>query len=694
MIFLVSKRNDLPESTEYRRVSVKESIDILSSMPIVGVDTETSGLSHVTSKLLLLQMGNRDSQIVVDTETIDVLEYKDFLQSDRKFLFWNAKFDLKFLFNAGIDLKLGHVYDGMLAEQLLYLGFPYPFQIYPSEYARHRYTFPYNEHTTKKGELVYKLSYSLKASGNKYLNVDFDKTIRERIADEPLSEEVIIYSANDVKYLEDIHDRQMEALKEKDLVRALEYENRFVIVLAYIEFCGVRLDVDKWKKKSDEDLVHLDERLSEVNQWIIDHGDPTFIKDGKCCINWNSPAQMVKLFESLGLNLDTIDKKTKKTKKSVAAEILLPQKDKCSLVEPYLAYKEQKKLVGTYGYNFLKQIEPDGRIHTQFTQLMNTGRLSSGGTEEMNGEKVNHLNLQNLPSDARTRECFIAEKGNRWISADYQGQESRLIASISKDKNLIELFNHGCGDTHSLFAKMAFPDIIGDCPVEEIKSKFKHERQEAKGVEFAINYGGSAMTISKGKNIPIAEAQKIYDDTMKGFPGLAAYQKHRRADVMIKGYILLNPISGHKNFVYDYDSLMLTKSKFNSSTNEKYKRLKNTEPDNPLVREFKNYYKRKADLEKTSINYPIQATGALCFKLFSIFFYNWIVVTGNLYKVKYCIPAHDEGNVEAPSDIAEETTDKLVECMEKAGSVFCTEVKMGADVSRLDNGELPNYWIH
>ena len=56
------------------------------------------------------------------------------------------------------------------------------------------------------------------------------------------------------------------------------------------------------------------------------------------------------------------------------------------------------------------------------------------------------MNMQQLPSDEYTRSCFISEEGNKWISADYQSQESRLIASISGDKECIKLFNEGCGD--------------------------------------------------------------------------------------------------------------------------------------------------------------------------------------------------------------------------------------------------------
>ena len=40
---------------------------------------------------------------------------------------------------------------------------------------------------------------------------------------------------------------------------------------------------------------------------------------------------------------------------------------------------------------------------------------------------------------------------------------------------------------HSLTAKMSYPDIIGNTPVEEIKIKFHKYRQEAKKIEFAIN---------------------------------------------------------------------------------------------------------------------------------------------------------------------------------------------------------------
>ena len=50
---------------------------------------------------------------------------------------------------------------------------------------------------------------------------------------------------------------------------------------------------------------------------------------------------------------------------------------------------------------------------------MGTLRITSGGKDKEN--HVEYVNLLNLPSDAETRACFVADDGNRWISIDYSG---------------------------------------------------------------------------------------------------------------------------------------------------------------------------------------------------------------------------------------------------------------------------------
>lgn len=469
MIYLVTNAPKISNST-YKVISIKESLELLNPLKIVGVDTETEGFDVYKDKLLLVQFGCYDFQIVIDCKTVDITIYKSFLESkDKLFLFWNAKFDLKFFYHQGIVIT--NVYDGYLAEKLMWLGYP------PG---------------------IHELS--LKAAGITYLDIELDKTVRGKIFYAGLADDVIEYSANDVKYLEQIRKKQLEEAAKKELIRAINFENKFVIVLAYIEYCGVRLDIDRWKRKMESDKKNLFEKENLLNNWVVENfpGNQkyTYInKQGdlflgfdttpKCIINWNSAQQVIPLFEELGFNLNAFDKATGKIKKSIDAKIIEPQKTISPIAPIYLEYRAAQKIVSTYGENLLKQVNIDGRIHTQFNQLMDTGRLSCGGKNK--NTKEEYINLQNLPADEETRACFIAENGNKWISIDYSGQETFLIASIANDQAIIKELTEGSGDIHSLTAKMAYPDIIGDCPVSEIKDKFKHYRQEAKGIEFAIN---------------------------------------------------------------------------------------------------------------------------------------------------------------------------------------------------------------
>ena len=404
MIYLVTNQLSLFPSNIYTIITVEESLKLLEPLTTVGLDTETEGLDPYTDKLLLLQLGSFDFQIVIDCKTIDISLYKNYLESDRLFIGWNLKFDLKFLFRHSIVLK--RVYDGILAEKLMWLGYP------PGMH-----------------------SLSLKTAGESYCNIELDKTVRNKIHYDGLSEEVIKYSAYDVKYLEPIMTKQKEKLAEKGLLTAIEYENRFVLPLAYCEYCGIKLDIDKWKAKMVKDQARVDEALAACNKWLIENepNSPYIFIDRQgnlftgynlepqVKLNWNSAKQLIPLFKKYGVEVTVEDKEKGGIKDSIDAKVLKPQKDKCSLIPIYLEYKEAVKVTSTYGENFLKQINPvSHRIHTNYSQMgADTTRITSGGKDKYN--RIEYVNLLNLPADAETRACFVAEKGNKWISIDYSG---------------------------------------------------------------------------------------------------------------------------------------------------------------------------------------------------------------------------------------------------------------------------------
>lgn len=680
MIYLVTLNQELFDNDAYKIISVKESLEILEPLQIVGLDTETSGLDCWTKELLSVQLGCRDFQVVIDCKTIDILQYKEYLESDRLFIGWNLKFDLKFLYRKFIIPK--NVYDGYLAEKMQWVGYPSGMH-----------------------------SLSLKSAGYEYLGIELDKSVRGKIIYQGLNTETIIYSANDVAYLEDIRNKQLERLKEKDLLTALEYENRFVRVLAYIEYCGVKLDIERWKKKMDSDQKILNEKLKILNKWVEEHypnneqfckidlqGDlfreEAFDTNPKCIINWNSPQQVIPLLEAEGLDLLVKDKETGRMKKSVDAKVIKPQKDKSDIVQPYTEFSEAQKVVSTYGEEFIKQINPiSSRLHTQYNQIgADTYRVTSGGVDKTN--KTKYINFLNLPADAETRACFVAEDGNSWISIDYAGQESALLASIANDELMLKELNEGSGDIHSLVASLVFKDEIGDTPLKDIKKKFHNLRQIAKGYEFLVAYGGDANTIQQNYGKSKEEAEQIYNSYMNGLKGVQKYQQFCRKDVMDKGYILLNPLTKHKAYIYDYDKLIDIKNEFSTEFWDKYRELKASNPSHPIVEEVRYFFKRKSASEKQSINYRIQATGAFCLRVSLINFFNWIIENNLFNIVKISIIPYDEINCEAPKEIAEEVTSKLYYYMVKAGKFFCTRCKLDADISRLEDGSLPSYWIH
>lgn len=770
MIYLISKQRQLFETDLYSEISFDEAKKALKQLNIVQVDTETMGLDVFTKPLLCYQLGNKENQYVFDQSSYSIELFKEYFESDRLFIFHNAAFDLRYLYYYNIWPQ--HIYDTMLVEQLIWLGYSRR-AISPEEYEEEEYSFPYLEKENKQThEIYYEFSCSLKAVGQNRLGIELDKTVRGRIKTVGLTPEVIQYAAGDVEHLEDIKNSQQIDIDKENLQKAVDLENEFVKVLAYIEFCGVKLDVDKWKAKMAKDKAKLDEASKELNDFVLKYFnehqgnirfktivsehivDTQWIHDEEelkkyniklyqpskkikkyytrksgieevgllyceelevpfpyveqnlqmdlfqefdptpfCNINWKSPKQTIPFFELMGFKLDTFDKKTKQKKKSTDSDTIKSQRSVCpELADAYIKFKEAAKVCDAFGENWLKAVNPvTGRIHADFHQLGgDTARLSCGGGEAS-------VNVQQLPRDAETRACFVAEPGNLFISEDYSAQESRLLASVTNDPALIDLYLNGCGDLHSLTAYMSYPnEIPRDTKIEDIAVKYKNLRQSAKSIEFCIGYGGTDATMVQNNGLDPKEAKKIYDDYMKGFPGVKKYQDYCRKEVVRKGYILMNPVTGHRAHIEDWDNRWKKIRDFVNQPGfyEEFNRMKKYDPYSKEVYWIRQWFKKKSDIEKQSINYRIQNRGACCFKLSAILLFRWIIKNNYQNIVKICVPAHDEFDCECPANMAEEFALVLQKCMENGAKPFCTRLPLSSDLSRLEDGSIPNYWLH
>lgn len=624
MTYLITKSQELFDNDVYKIIGVDESLSLLSSQKILQADSETTGKDPHICDLLCFQLGSIDKswQIVIDCTTINIKLYKDILES-KYLIFQNGKFDLQFLYNYGIIPR--KIYDTMIVEQLLYLGYP-------------------------KGTI----SYALNSIAERRLGIHIDKSTRGEIIWRGLDSKVIQYAANDVVWLYDIMQSQLKDCRERNCIIGAKLECDFVPVIAYLEWCGIHLDEDKWKSKMKKDKNNLNKAIEDLNNFVCSNpklkeftfvdtqGDlfSGFSTEPKCIINWASSTQVIPLLKKLGFDTTIEDTNTGEDKDSAMEKVLKKQKGindeflrlylgngEEGDLDYYAGYNGSAKVVTSFGQNHLNAINPStNRIHTQYRQLgCDTGRMSSGSKENNNelaklkrlpinpsakqkkeGKACPYPNMQQLPSDEVTRACFTANKGNKWCSCDYSAIESRLGADIYNEKSMIDEFLYGSGDLHSLCAYMVYKNIIPrNTPIKDIKKLFPHQRKEVKAIEFSQQFGGSEYAIQNAMGCSLEEAIAFKIAYAEGFPGIAKYKEEASKLVRNYGYIVLCPITGHKSYWAKFKDWKEEQSRYTQSFWEEYKNIHKPNKDNVYLK-VKEHFKEVSKFDRKALNSPTQ----------------------------------------------------------------------------------------
>ncbi len=285
-----------------------------------------------------------------------------------------------------------------------------------------------------------------------------------------------------------------------------EVERPLVRVLAEMEDAGVRVDVPALERLAAE----LATEAKRLEAHIQELAGVEFVVN-------STPQLREVLFNRLGL---TPQKKTK-TGYSTDAQTLEKLRGEHPIVEALLRYREVEKLRSTYGESLLAEVGPDGRIHATFNQTVaRTGRLSS-----------DQPNLHNIPirSDEgrRFRQCFVPADGCRFLVADYNQIELRVIAHLADEPALIESFRTGT-DIHSVTASR----IYGVAP-EDVTIAM---RSKAKMVSYGLAYGMEAYGLASRLAIPVEEAAAILRAYWDAFPAVRAYMDRVVAEARDRGY--------------------------------------------------------------------------------------------------------------------------------------------------------------
>ncbi len=561
----------------YRAMNVGEILDEIKEYKSMAFKIVSDGkiYENVLPTHIAIKVEGKETAIFKLGEDISIKDFKEVFESENiEKIGHDLKEDLMILHHYDIEIQ-NYTHDTKIAEYILNSTMSdYDINNLSKEY------LGYN----------YKTEEDLLGKGKKRINYsDLDE--------EELNKYLSFY-LNSVYF---IREKQIAKIKEQDMLSLFnDVELPLVKVLSSMEYLGIRTK----KSTLDEIGRDLDGKISQLEKKIYSEAEEEF--------NINSPKKLGEiLFEKMNL---PVIKKTK-TGYSTSAEVLEKLSSKAEIAEFVLEYRKLAKLKSTYVEGLKELInESTGRIHSHFNQTVtSTGRISS--TEP---------NLQNIPIKTEEgrliRKAFLASEEHKLVDADYSQIELRVLASVSKDENMIEAFNND-EDIHRRTASQVFGVDFEDVTTDL--------RSRAKAVNFGIVYGISDYGLSQNLNIPRKVAEDYINKYLEHYDGIRTFMKEEVEKAKKEGYV--KTILNRRRYIPE-----LKAKNFN-------------------IRSFG---------ERIAINTPIQGSAADIIKIAMVKIYNELK-TRNM-KSKLILQIHDELIVDAHEDEVKDVENLMREIMESA----------------------------
>lgn len=572
----------------------------------------------------MFQIGDEHQQFVIDTRFISIEPLRDILESkDIIKIFHNAKFDYKFI-KRWANIDVSGVYDTYLVERIINCG--------------------------------KNIRYGLGHLCERYLNVKLNKEVRNQfvgLTGQPFRDDQIVYGAKDVEYLVQIREKQLPQIKKFQLEEVVNLENEAVLAFSDIEYNGLDIDKDKWEviaKQSERESIVMrgeldnmliaDPRLSEFISTVVQTDLFTDFEDiRKVNVKWTSPTQVLAVFQKLVPELENVNGKQ-----------MYKYRRKYPLIDKYVKYKEKMKLATSYGKDFFKFVSSDGKIHTNFSQILDTGRVASSKP-----------NMQQIPADNNFRNCFTAPDDWCFVSSDYSSQELNVIAFGSKDPVWLKALEEG-QDLHSVCAELVYGNQWTDaaennCNYLLAKEKcncpqHKKLRTNVKTVNFGLAYGMGPQKLADTLNISKKEASELIKDYFEAFPSIGAF---------------LDKLGNYgKKFGY-------------IKTFPPYRRKRWFPTWYPKMWDSITAKMELGSIERASKNTPIQGASADMTKLALIYIRNHIRKF-NL-PVKIVMTVHDQIDTICKVDYADDWKYQMTELMEQAALKIVTNGLLKADTN-------------
>jgi DNA polymerase I-like protein with 3'-5' exonuclease and polymerase domains len=537
----------------------------IANYNVIELDSETTSLDPHKGKMSLLQIGVPNKAFVFDvrsdTEHSSInLELFKPLLTDNKILklLQNAVFDMKYIKKHG-GYYVNNIYDTMLVEQLFNLGLGWV--------------------KADLGTLV-----------KRYTGITMDKEPRGTFADygqtfEPFQ---IEYAANDVVVLNLIRNLQLPRVQQEGFENVCRLEFEFCKPMCEMELNGITFDVDKHRTILSDIEAARAKHAEKVSK-LLSAVDDQRTLFGVSLINIDSNVQLLKALKKYGLELDSTDVNVLGKFKGIP------------VIDELLDYRKAQKFISTYGETLIAKInEITGRLHTEFRQMVSTGRMSSSSP-----------NLQNIPKKQIYRSCYVAQEGHVLITADMSGAELRILGNLSADDIFVDCYARGI-DLHTRTASEVF-----GIPFDHVTNK---DRGAAKAINFGLCYGLSKFGLARRLKISENEADTMINNYFARYNGVKRLLDRAGKEAVMRRYS--TTVSGRKRF---------------------YKLPEYGHPD---------FDKKKRAIEREGKNAIIQGANADTIKESMILAVNRLEERN--MKSKLLLTVHDEIVVEAPYNEQEE----------------------------------------
>ncbi len=513
----------------------KELDDYISKALEVGeiaIDTETNGLDFgemIIAGLCLYSPSQAGVYVPLNHVSYITMAKLDGQLSEHfvaeqlarlvntKLIFFNAKFDLRVI-KQTLGVELEPYWDGYIGARLL------------------------NENEPENGLKALHNKYVLKGEGESF---DYESIFKGIPFSHIPINMAYLYAAHDPVITHELYKFQ-EPFLTKDHPTCIErnlqgvahvfreIEMPLINVVAQMEDTGIALDLEYASSLEEEygqKLQKVEQAFFEELARYQDKIDNYRKQMGPACkldekINLNSPTQLAILFYDV-LGITPVDKKSPRgTGESILEKINIP------LTHILLEYRRLQKLMSTYITKLPASLNPrTGRLYASFNQVgTDTGRFSSADP-----------NMQNIPSrNTDIRQMFVASEGHYLLSSDYSQQEPRITAHMSRDEKLIDAYRQG-KDLYVEIASIAFGLPYEDCMEYNadgtINPAGRERREQSKAIVLGVCYGKGVPAIADDLGITREEAQKIYDQIMRAFPGLERFMIESQNMARELGYV-------------------------------------------------------------------------------------------------------------------------------------------------------------